>query len=134
VKRSAPNGASPFRLRYFEFYEDIPRHHRAAIQKSLGLRNGVMRTLADYDNARCVVAFLRNKPIGWATLLPTRRNHRREGPWLNIYVLPKHRRKGLGRALMRRMVGRANLWGRPCCRTTHSLAATRFFLKTGFTS
>lgn len=122
-----------WRLRYFEFYEDIPARHRAVIQKLLGTRGGSMRPLADYMNPRCVVAFAHNSPIGWCALIPTRRNHRRDGPWMHIFVLAKYRRRGIGRLLHNRIVAKANLAGRYCCRTTHSQAATRFFLKVGFT-
>jgi len=117
-----------WRLRYFEFYEQIPKRARIAIQKRLGIRDGYMRSLAEFTNARCVVAFRQGRPIAWCALIPKRGG----APWMQVFVLRRWRRRGLGRRMVIRMCARAKLWGKPCRHSSYSKALNRFFDASGF--
>ena len=103
----------------------------------LGLRDGAMRQRALQHNPRCVVAYRWEPldvlsedwvPIGWATL--TRKGQWRSGyPYLQTYVAPVHRGRGVGKKLVRAILDAARAWSKPVMIFENNKGAAKFYTK-----
>lgn len=122
------------RLRYYPAYNAIPLRSRRQIEDNLHLRKGWMLYFAAIGNPPCVVAFSRKRAIGWTTVLPrgTWNRYRRS---IQVFVLPRFRRNGVGTKLIERLMERCQLFGKNVAiANNQTKQAQRFFKAIGFVS
>lgn len=119
-------------MRFYLRYTAIPLASRRQIEATLDLTNGWMVYWAKQSAPPAVLALRQGRPIGWAICAP-------RGTWsrwrrtVMVFVLPEHRRQGIGRALIERLYERCNLFDKNVSISdTHSKQAKRFFRALGF--